>query len=261
MRSYESPTISLLAQHLTVFGSRVSPRGLKTYELLGVTTRWPLGEYPTRVGMSARLAATEAWMLVAGTFDVELVRRAAPNARLDLFTHMARYGPMVRSQLPKLVGLLRREPDTRRAVLYFGRPAIGLSDKSPCTNSIQFLIREGKLHAFVSMRSWDLVYGVPNDVVMFTALGLSVAKTIPVLPGTLQVTAGSLHVYDETAHLAKSAAPERGAVTVSFEKAEYESWQEVVQEALRYEQEPWEWVRVLRAREEVGDDVVGRRDS
>lgn len=241
MRVFISPTIDALARRVLGEGAEVSPRGLPTRELLGVVARWPMGEVPLRVGMSRRLAVTEAWMLIAGTFDLELVRRAAPNARSHLFTRKGQYGPLLRSQVGPLVSLLKSQPDSRQSVLYFGRPKTGPDDR-PCTTSIQFLVRNGHLEEFVTMRSWDLVYGVPNDVTMFAALGLAVAKVLGVLPGQTTVTAASLHAYSSTAHLAASSDPPRGRIQIAFQRDAYPRWKDLVAEALSYRDEPWRWI-------------------
>jgi thymidylate synthase len=69
--------------------------------------------------------------------------------------------------------LLRSDPATRRAVLYFNDTASHLDIVCPdaaCASSLQFLIREGYLHAFVCMRSNDVIWGLPYDVFLFTFL-------------------------------------------------------------------------------------------
>ena len=40
----------------------------------------------------------------------------------------------------------------------------------PCTVSLQFLIRENKLHLFVNMRSNDVFLGLPHDIFCFTMI-------------------------------------------------------------------------------------------
>lgn len=252
MRAFASPTIDTLYRRLEQEGRDVSPRGAHTKELLACAATWPMGRVPLRAGMSRRLAATEAWMLVVGTFDADLIRRAAPSAKLHLFTKMAQYGPMVKNQVGAATRLLKQDPSSRQAVLYLGCRGLRPEDR-PCTNSIQLLVRGGTLHALVSMRSWDLVYGVPNDLVMFSGLGLAVAKVLRVLPGTTTVFAGSLHVYLSTAHLAQAADPPWGAVTINFERESYDSWEQLVAEARAHGDEPWRWL-LVEAHDDKGDE-------
>ena len=64
---------------------------------------------------------------------------------------------------------LEERPDSRRAVMIYTRPTMwgdhnknGRSDFM-CTNSVQYLIRKGQIHAVVQMRSNDVVFGYRND--------------------------------------------------------------------------------------------------
>jgi len=64
---------------------------------------------------------------------------------------------------------LENNPDSRRAVMIYTRPTMwgdhnenGRSDFM-CTNAVQYMIRDGKVHAVVQMRSNDVVFGYRND--------------------------------------------------------------------------------------------------
>lgn len=92
--------------------------------------------------------------------------------------------------------LLKKDPNTRQAVIH-----IKTADDMPtkdmnCTVSIQFLLRDGKLNATVYMRSNDIWMGFPYDVFTFTALQCKMAMELGVEVGTYTHVAGSLHLYE-----------------------------------------------------------------
>ena len=125
-----------------------------------------------------------------------------------------------RSQLDNVIEELRRDPDSRRAVMHINEPqdldraTCDGSRDVPCTMSIQLLIRDRKLHMHVLMRSNDVVWGLPYDVFSFTCLQESFLYKlqdvgVPVDDlGSYHHTAGSLHVYDTHFGLAEEVSKE-----------------------------------------------------
>lgn len=102
--------------------------------------------------------------------------------------------------------LLTVDPNSRQAVLH-----IKTADNTPskdvnCTVCIQFLIREGKLHATTYMRSNDIWMGFPYDVFSFTALQCKMAMELGVGIGTYTHIAGSLHLYERNGSHGKDTA-------------------------------------------------------
>ncbi|MEQ1717212.1 MAG: thymidylate synthase [Hyphomicrobium sp.] len=124
----------------------------------------------------------------------ELSRRAktAPGA----------YGPRIfgggdRSQLAGVIEHLRKKKDTRQAVIQiFDRKDLGKKDV-PCTCTLQFMARGGRLHMVTAMRSNDAYRGLPHDVFAFTWLQEIVARSIAHEVGVYHHTVGSLHLYDD----------------------------------------------------------------
>jgi thymidylate synthase len=101
--------------------------------------------------------------------------------------------------------ILRSDPASRRAILIFDQPKTTDArtvDKA-CLTSMQFLIREGQLHAVVSMRSNDVFLGVPYDVFNFTMLHELMALDVGVELGRYVHFAGSLHLYETDMERAK----------------------------------------------------------
>ncbi len=245
---FQSPSISELASAVYDYGLMIAPRGKMTTELIGTSMVWPLGQYPVREKMPRRLAAVEGVGLIAGSFSLPLIKLAAPAVDEELFTQSAKYSLSIARQVPHAVNLLKTEPSTRRAIVYFGRAVDVGGNKTTCLTSLQWMIREGQLHAILGMRSWDLAFGLPIDIVAVTILSLAVAQYLAVLPGTLVAQAGSLHVYGSSAHRAVSADPALGTVELKLDNpGSYRGWVGVRDEARSHfteENPPWLWCTV-----------------
>jgi thymidylate synthase len=104
--------------------------------------------------------------------------------------------------LKAIVELLKKNPDDRRAVLSCWdsgdlMDAISGEFKDiPCTVSLQFLIRNGKLHLHTYMRSNDVWLGTVYDVFCFCQIQMIVAAALGVKLGKYIHTVGSLHLYE-----------------------------------------------------------------
>ena len=100
------------------------------------------------------------------------------------------------SNFDKIIKSLSEDNDTRQAVLQIPITRnIGKKD-TPCTSSVQFILRHGKLNCTVYMRSNDIWLGFPYDVFNFTMWQLEIAKALGVEVGWYRHVVGSLHVYE-----------------------------------------------------------------
>lgn len=93
--------------------------------------------------------------------------------------------------------LLRKDPQSRRAVIMFNRPEAALAKDvidSICTTSLQFILRNDKLHAIVTMRSNEVFFNFRTDTVFFTMLQELAASMLGVHVGTYCHNVGSFHV-------------------------------------------------------------------
>ena len=113
------------------------------------------------------------------------------------------YGPRLfdwRSvnQFDQVADLICRKPDTRRAViqLFDAHDLLGNHKDIPCTCTLQFALRRGKLNLLTYMRSNDAYLGMPHDVFCFTMLQEIMARKLSVEVGTYTHAVGSLHLYD-----------------------------------------------------------------
>ena len=93
--------------------------------------------------------------------------------------------------------LLIKDSDTRQAIIQIPIMNHRQDLDTPCTSSIQFLLRDNKLNCIVYMRSCDLWFGLPNDVTQFILWQMRMAKELDVELGYYQHICGSLHVYEE----------------------------------------------------------------
>ncbi len=94
---------------------------------------------------------------------------------------------------------LSEDKDSRRAVIHIRVPQDSISAKKdvPCTLTLQFFIREEKLHMVVDMRSSDLIRGISYDVPAFTLFQEALANQLNVELGSYSHISHSLHIYSE----------------------------------------------------------------
>jgi len=117
------------------------------------------------------------------------------------------YSPENGGQYTKVLAELKKNPESRRAVVIYTRPSMweeynidGRSDFM-CTNAVQYLVRDGALHAVVQMRSNDAVLGYKNDRAWQYTVLANLAKDLQLPEGDIHWSAGSLHVYERHFYL------------------------------------------------------------
>jgi thymidylate synthase len=135
------------------------------------------------------------------------------------------YGPRIfcqrgHNQVENVIGLLSKQPTTRRAVIQLLN-AEDIAGKErrreiPCTYTLQFMVREGKLHLIASMRSNDAFKGLPHDIFAFTMLQEVVARTLGIDVGPYQQFVGNLHLYDDDEVAAQQYIDEGFQATVAM---------------------------------------------
>lgn len=179
----------------------------------------------------ARISRTEArytlysalgeflWYL-AKSDDLEFMKYYAPKypdfVKLNSDGRVvAAYGPRLFDwdgvdQVTRLIQLLRKKHSTKQAVLQLfdrGDLAEGVPDV-PCTCTLQFLCREGKLDLIAVMRSNDAVRGLPNDMFAFTMLQELIARALSLEMGIYRHWVGSLHIYEKDHEIARGLISE-----------------------------------------------------
>ena len=96
---------------------------------------------------------------------------------------------------------LESDPESRRAVIsiYSNNHKHSNDKDHPCTMSLQFLIRNDRLHLIWNMRSSDLVFGFCNDMFcagMILQLMLNELDEMDLRLGDITFNLGSLHIYE-----------------------------------------------------------------
>jgi thymidylate synthase len=111
------------------------------------------------------------------------------------------------SQLEKVIAELKKNPESRRAIIIYTRPSMwndynvnGRSDFM-CTNAVQYLIRDNQCHAVVQMRSNDAIIGYRNDKAWQQHVLNRVASELKYVPGDIYWQVGSLHLYERDFYL------------------------------------------------------------
>jgi thymidylate synthase len=201
-----STSYKQLVQHVVRDGDLVQSRVGNTMEMLGFHLELcdPCECVVRREKFNRDLMDAEVAMILGGVFDEELIKLTTPKVA-DLVGASTAYGPRISAQMDVCAKELDRDIGSRRAVAYIGRPTdlIGvlLEDSAmlgemPCTECLQFIVRDHRLHMCVSMRSWDLVWGMSYDVPMFVSLQMAMAAQLGVHIGRYYHFAGSAHVYE-----------------------------------------------------------------
>ena len=217
----------------------ISPRGNPTWEIKD-TMGWKVYDakhcWLVQYGRSLNpfFAAAEVFWILSGDGSVEWISKWNKNMRSfrdgDKESFNAAYGERLKwypvfarevgavDQISRVVSRLKEDPNTRRAVISLWHPHLDNQDSKDiaCTNWIVFRIREGLLHTLVGMRSNDVVWGTPYNMIQMEHLACLVLGEIQKnLDATLQrgsheVVVSSLHkyegLYDKTLERMKKAS-------------------------------------------------------
>ena len=197
------------------FEFKSSPRGLDIKECLGVSftitnprdrgifnsTRKFKPHYTVAETLWYLSANDEtSWISYYASFwnrisDDGVTANSAYGARI--FRPHPRVGDGAFIQWDWVKNELIRDPDSRRAIIHIKSPidSIKATLDVPCTLALQFLIRDGRLHLVVNMRSSDLILGIANDVPAFTTLQEVMALELGLELGSYVHISNSLHVY------------------------------------------------------------------
>ncbi len=145
------------------------------------------------------------WIL-AGSNELDFIEHYISEYKKssdDGLTIYGAYGPRMfgerpNDQLARVISSLKSKPDSRQAVvqLFDRHDTLDYHRDIPCTCTMQFVIRDRRLHMLASMRSNDAWLGLPHDVFAFTMIQELVARSLGVELGEYRHSVGSLHLYD-----------------------------------------------------------------
>jgi len=191
-----------------------APRGFKSQEILGLSYRLRnprerLVRRPERRTNIVFNFAEVLWYLSASDsldfvsfYAPSISRYSADNRTLRGTAYGPRifnYGGAGISQWQSVLRTLRADPDSKRALVQIFAPEELLVEGNidvACTIGLQFLIREGALHAVAFMRANDAYRGAVSDVFSFTFLQELMAAELGLHLGSYTHVAGSYHLYE-----------------------------------------------------------------
>lgn len=194
-----------------------APRGMKIYENLAVqfeitNPRNRLLYIPEREFSIQYLVAELLWYTL-GENSTEWISNYSSfwkNISDDGTTANSAYGARIFKTHPRVAnGLftqwqyvideLKKDRDSRRAVIHIRTPDDSYHAKLdvPCTLTLQYFIRDNKLHCVANMRSTDLIFGLSYDVPAFTFFQELLALELGVELGSYKHISNSLHIYEK----------------------------------------------------------------
>ena len=191
-------------------GSRVEATRNPNMEITGAILelrrpRARLSRTETR-GNSFSCLGELLWYL-SGSDRLEFIRRYIPmyaNDSEDGVTIHGAYGPRLfnqrgQNQIENVAAALRERPSSRRAVIQlFNAEDIATRHlEIPCTTTMQFFVRNGKLDLVVGMRSNDAYKGLPHDVFCFTMIQEILSRMLNIDIGIYKHFASSMHIYED----------------------------------------------------------------
>lgn len=198
-----------LAQKIKDYGNTRIRRGFECKEICPNTTTIPMSRSLMTLKdrkLNYRFMFGEAWWIASGRNDVQSISsrmKAISNFSDNGYFFNGAYGPMIVDQLSYIIDSFSKDINTRQAVLTIWRPNPRDSKDFPCTLTMHFMLDEGKLNTFVTMRSSDIFLGWVYDVFNFSMVTLYlmyILKELHHIPketelGNLYLTANNQHAY------------------------------------------------------------------
>lgn len=178
-------------------GRRISPRGMSVTAVYNVTYNFTPGTAWRREKDNPSIGIVEGLQFIAGVENKEAISKIAPRVDLDLFGPTSFYGVRVVGQIERVINELRKDPNSRRAVLFVAHED-DTSETMPCTMNIVYYIgAKGELNSTINMRSSDAVWGLPYDQIQFGMLQIAIANSLGIQVGLGTINIVNAHIYDD----------------------------------------------------------------
>lgn len=207
-------TVDDLTRHgleaIQAHGTDITPSKGACREITGVTLelRHPLARISQSEARGKMISALgELCWYLSGSDDATVMNYYISgydrNADNGVNVHGA-YGPRLfptsgTGAFATVQNLLKRKPGSRQAVMqiFSMRDIEDYHKDVPCTCFLQFLVRDSRLHLIVSMRSNDIIKGLPHDIFAFTMLQEIMARSLNLELGWYKHNVGSFHLYSK----------------------------------------------------------------
>ncbi len=192
----------------------ISPRGLRTLEHRGPVITEYVRPYERVLFNPVRDANPffhfmESLWILNGQYDVETLAKYNSGMRNysdDGLTFHGAYGYRLRhafgkDQLLYVIDMMKKDPDTRRAVMMIWHPELDLGVNSkdlPCNDALMFKLRDGQLDMTVCNRSNDAIWGAYGaNAVQFSMIQEFIAAALRVRVGVYRQVSDSFHIYTD----------------------------------------------------------------
>ena len=162
----------------------------------------------------------------SGRNDVDFIDHFSKfwrNISDDGKTANSAYGYIIKykfgfDQLECVINELRRNPDSRRAVININTPSMYrmVTRDTQCTMFLHYYIRNNKLCSTATMRSNDFIKGLTFDITYFTELQKYIAHRLGLECGTYTHFDTSFHTYDADKELLEKIMNETEEVKVKY---------------------------------------------
>ncbi len=221
--------LNVASQQVLEYGRLVTVRGKLTKELhpAFIEIKHPLKRtllYPYRGNNPFQTLFETLWVLGAKDNSIKYLQKflpRAPNYSDDGLRWRAGYPERIRAygnktkvdQLTYVYEKLKADPETRQAIISFWNPAedcfgeccedsnkkeLKTSLDFPCSQNLQFLIRDGKLDCTFFIRSNDVIFGMTSiNFYEFSVIQEILAYFLNVKVGSFYYFVNSLHLYEE----------------------------------------------------------------
>lgn len=210
-------------------------------EIIGFQVEFETGLLFYRPKMQRRLGWVESLQMLAGVFYPSDFRLAAPGLMWE-YTVDSGYGTKLGDQIFLAIDQLKKQPLSRRAIVFIDSAGYAGERLRPCVSSYQFLIAaDGKLYTVMSVRSWDLVSGFLYDTMAAGMISLAVADQLQIKTGGTIANAGSGHVYHKDIEEGR-INPLKDKLSKMTFNTHFDSWEilqrAAVEELRRFRSEP-----------------------
>lgn len=196
-----------------IYNGIVQPNARTKTEVVavhGMAFKWDMRKYPLlylRKGFPKTGAAEVAWML-SGEKSTEWISKYTgiwkqfededtPGQISTAYGYRWSHAFEV-DQIANIIAKLKADPTSRQQVLMSWDPRednVTPAKNVPCPYTAVINILGGRLNIHLTLRSNDIIVGLPYDFLMYTLLGNLLANSLNVEPGILSYAIAHGHIY------------------------------------------------------------------
>ena len=219
--NFDSVYLKLLGKAIHGVEQKNKRTGTITYAYIGQCFKWDLDYLPLSNlrPMYLKTAAAEVAWKLSGRKSIKWLQQ---------YTHIwddfaeedgqvtTAYGYRWRhafgiDQVTNILKKLKEDPSSRQQLLLSWDPRednIISAKNVPCPWASQFMILKNKLYTMLHVRSNDLFFGMPYDLMMYTLLAQAFANSLELDLGDKTYTIGNAHIYENQVPAVKALLDE-----------------------------------------------------